>query len=398
MKLLNYLFETLSNAGLNCSIQSDHIFVNELQAKYKISVPQDLSLDFDKYKKRKNSTFDEENLLLKYRNSIEVALTPVYYFERNNEGFTFSDRAGNTVKIGTSSNYFNFAHSETDGFKKNNLSDFSISRLKKYQYTRKANDIIDARKITATYSHKGKKVPENIESIGIDAIKKCLFKIAVDKNQCLTLWKPRDIYRPAPKKEMDLQIPIGTYDENAVNFYILGTSSPYPSQRFLSYYHALEYFFLKTSDAELHSKISTTINDTSFHTNRVNLERLIDIIRGADSKNDETEMLRKVISRNISPSEISKFVIDFESQEQKKILTKKRSIFGQEVQIHINEDNVISSTAHCLKHIRNAIVHASDKYKREDRHVPFSDSESVISDFIPLLRFISERVIFGAAE
>lgn len=52
------------------------------------------------------------------------------------------------------------------------------------------------------------------------------------------------------------------------------------------------------------------------------------------------------------------------------------------------------NAAAILKHVRNALVHSSDRYTREDCFLPFSDSEDVIIKYIPLVEFLAERVIF----
>lgn len=51
-----------------------------------------------------------------------------------------------------------------------------------------------------------------------------------------------------------------------------------------------------------------------------------------------------------------------------------------------------------IKQIRNALVHSSDKYNREDCFMPFSESESVVISYVPIIKYLAEKVIFSTAE
>jgi hypothetical protein len=68
------------------------------------------------------------------------------------------------------------------------------------------------------------------------------------------------------------------------------------------------------------------------------------------------------------------------------------------MRIDNSHGSVIPNTARLLKHVRNAIVHSTDVYDRAERHLPFSESESMIADYIPIVRFLAERVLFGTAQ
>ena len=80
-----------------------------------------------------------------------------------------------------------------------------------------------------------------------------------------------------------------------------------------------------------------------------------------------------------------------------KLYTKKRKIFGEHLEINPREGHTLSNAASVLKHVRNAIVHSSDRYNRDECHIPLSGSEETIEEFIPLVRYFAERVIYGTA-
>ena len=128
------------------------------------------------------------------------------------------------------------------------------------------------------------------------------------------------------------------------------------------------------------------------------VEKVISTVRGQDSRSDETELLRSVLDRFVSESDLIVFIENFEKDRIEKIYSKKRQIFGEQLQVSTLKDHAMANSAKVIKHIRNAIVHSSDRYKREDRHIPLSETEELIEDFIPLIRFLAEKIIFGNAK
>ena len=253
---------------------------------------------------------------------------------------------------------------------------------------------------TAVYTHKGRKTPADLKERALSAIRNSLFKVAVEQHDCLSLWKPRkrrlkSIYLDSPAD--DHTIPRATYDENVVSYYKVAKASPFPSQSFLAYYHVLEYYFLRVSELLLHDRLTSMLNATGFRANREALDKVISVVRGQDARADETEMLRNVLERFVQESELIEFIQKFEDACGEKIYSKRRVVFGEQLQVSPIKDHAIANSAKVLKHVRNAIVHSSDRYKREDCHIPLSETEDVIEEFIPLARFFAERVIFGTA-
>ena len=59
---------------------------------------------------------------------------------------------------------------------------------------------------------------------------------------------------------------------------------------------------------------------------------------------------------------------------------------------------MIGNTAKVIKHIRNSLVHSSDKFTREECVVPFSESESIVTRYIPIVKFLAEKVIYANGQ
>lgn len=105
-------------------------------------------------------------------------------------------------------------------------------------------------------------------------------------------------------------------------------------------------------------------------------------------------MLIRVLKKYIEPDELKQFIEEFEENIGEKHYTKTRKVFGENLSINIkNNEHMIPNTAHALKHIRNALVHSSDKYNREDCHIPLTESEELVSFYVPLVCFLAEKII-----
>jgi hypothetical protein len=111
------------------------------------------------------------------------------------------------------------------------------------------------------------------------------------------------------------------------------------------------------------------------------------------SSSDETEMLMRVLRKYVDEEELIEFISSSEDDAEEKIYTKSREVFGEKLHIQLRPDHAISNTAKLIKHIRNALVHSSDRYSRDDCHIPLTESEDIVREYIPLIRYLSEKVI-----
>ena len=171
-----------------------------------------------------------------------------------------------------------------------------------------------------------------------------------------------------------------------------------PVIQFLSFYQVLEYYFVSISEEQLYTKLSQRINDLKFSTSPRNLDRLIQDTLTHKRETDETEMLKNVLIRFVDEDEIIEFIKAYEEYLDDNLYTKKRTIFGEAVEIWLNPGHVTGNLAKRIKIIRNALVHSSDRYERQQRYIPTYGSEKMIRNEIPLLRFFAEKVIIGSVK
>ena len=141
------------------------------------------------------------------------------------------------------------------------------------------------------------------------------------------------------------------------------------------------------------------MNDPTFISNYDNVSRLIATIKRNDNTDDEKKMLRDVLKKYVPEEDYIEFVKDLEERKGEKLVTgSKQRIFGEQFTIKLKKGHALANTASLLKHIRNALVHSSDRYSREDCYLPFSESEEIFVKYIPLVQFMAEKVIYATAK
>ena len=118
-----------------------------------------------------------------------------------------------------------------------------------------------------------------------------------------------------------------------------------------------------------------------------------------DNSADETEMLKSVLTKHISEKDLIEFLISLEKENGEKTYSDpKKKIFGERATIRLEEGHALSNTSKVIKHVRNSLVHSSDKYAREDTYLPFSKSEDIVNQYVPVVKYLAERVIYATAS
>lgn len=188
----------------------------------------------------------------------------------------------------------------------------------------------------------------------------------------------------------EFNLPKVNYDAKLLAFYKNAYISNTSSQAFLSYYHIAEYFFLKCTENNLYRQIKSFIDDPKFLTDEKNLSSMINVIKKHNYESDENKMFFCVIDTFISSQELFRFVD--ESMGLKKF--DEKNIFGEKIDnTAFDEANIKKLTTQTIKIIRNGIVHSTDRYNRGDRYTPFTKDGDIIKKYLPLMKFIAEKII-----
>ena len=173
----------------------------------------------------------------------------------------------------------------------------------------------------------------------------------------------------------------------------------FPYQAFLSYYHILEYYFLRVSDEITQTSLKAHLNSPLFNTNYENLNKIVAIVKKCDSTSDEKQMLKAVLNKFVPEDDLVEYIVSLEKHiGNKQYSDPKKKIFGEHASIKLEKGHALNNTAKILKKIRDALVHSSDRHNREDCFMPFSESESIVFQYMPIIKFIAEKIIYSTAE
>ena len=297
-------------------------------------------------------------------------------------------------------NYFRFDEA---------FSQIFLDRLRRPSLRRHSNGVVDMydvifRPITIRLYNINSPTIEAAIKKSNPVVETCLFGLSYLKGLTLTLdeeWERRQPrVRPFKFGEsydgLELPLPRANYNSDTIRFYQRGMSTDDPFIQFLSFYQVFEYYFVSVSEEQLYQKLTQRINDLKFTTSPKNLDKIIQDTLAHKRETDETEMLKNVLNRFVDENEIKEFIEAYEEYLDEKLYTKKRTIFGESVEVRSTPGHIIGNLAKRVKIIRNALVHSSDRYERKQRYIPTYSSENMIRKEIPLLKFLAEKVITGA--
>ncbi|MQU61548.1 hypothetical protein GHO25_00170 [Pseudomonas sp. FSL R10-1350] len=407
---MDKLAQLYIEAGIDVELDEVHITLTIDGFKFRAELDSDWVKSIDTYFKSKQYTFDSERRLLMSNSTIEVELVRIDPSFAARPDHEYSDSKDNTVIISTASPEFILSYMGSK-IEPNPIA-MVKRRLLRRAKTRKSKpgaistlyrfEEILISPVTAEYAANKKIDKALLRDRGMGAIKSSLFKLSLTLGECWELKETMPSMRsvaPVKPEEPDTTIPAAVYHDDLVKFYKVARSSVFPSQQFLSFYHILEYNFLRVSDEILHTSIKSMINSPEFNASYQNVNKLIATLKKNDSSSDETEMLKSVLKKYVDEDDLIEHIRGLEKSKGYAIYTDtKTKIFGEQAFIKNEKGHALTNTAKVVKQLRNALVHSSDRYNREECFLPLSSSENVILEYIPILRFLAEKVIFATAE
>lgn len=401
MTIAAHIVQRLMGLGIEAEVRGIRIFITIEGITNNLRFDEDVQAKFETYRRLRSSVFDAADWSYVRNSTVEVPLVrldPDVY--RDTDENTFKDERDNKVTVERASFEYMLAHFDSTDY------ELFFNRVVRVRLTRpqvnyaRSGNILFRAPVTASYASHGRRTPPNLKNMAFERIRSCLTKLAIERHACYEIARPK-VQRTAGRldmpKESNWTIPRAIYEPNLVSYYKVARSSPFPSQSFLAYYHVLEYYFLRVAEDALHHQLRTQLNRADFKANSDGLDRVISLVRRQSSTDDETELLRKVLQRFIAEEDFIAHIANLELTAEEKLYTKRRIIFGEPLEISLKEGHALSNAAKVLKHIRNAIVHSSDRYKREDCHIPLTDSEETIGEFLPVIKYFAEQVIYGTA-
>lgn len=399
------------NNGFSVNIDGGDLLLEFDGIKVRVIVEDEWRSSITAFFKAKQYSFDAtKRTLLSYK-SVEFQLLRLGSGFSSRPDHEFSDVTGHIFRLSQATPEFILASlGSTAGKRQIEMVKRRITRRAEIRKPRRDGyislmgiDDILVPPHTARYIVPRKLSPELLEARGRERIKACLFKLAYSGNECWGLWESilANGIRPTLSEETtDKSIPRANYNDDLVIFCKVAKSSLFPNQGFLSYYHVLEYFFLRVADEIIHTSLKAQINSPSFSASYESINKLLAIVAKADkTTSDETEMLKAVLTKYVPEDDLIEHIRRIEKETGEKLYSdSKKEVFGEKATIRLEKGHAISNTAKVIKHIRNALVHSSDRYSRENCFLPFSESETVVEHYIPIVKFLAEKVIFATAE
>lgn len=234
----------------------------------------------------------------------------------------------------------------------------------------------------------------------------CLFELSYTSNYSLYL---SDVFPTFRRRTFSLKEPISFrvnrrfpsifYNSDLIRFYQRGVGTDIPILKFLAFYQVLEYFYIKVSDENLYFRLSSILNNPLFNsTSSTSFDKLIQEIHDHKKESDEKRNLNLVLKKYINEDDLIEFLKAYQEFLGEKYCNKQKDIFGEKISLSITPGYVFDNVAKLIKTIRNALVHSSDSYERQERHIPFSESTEIVKKEIPLVKFLAEKVILQSAS
>ncbi len=400
--------EDFKRFGFTTNVADKKVELDYEDLQFYIEIDEDWEKAINKVYRAKQYEIDKDSKFQVSNSGIEFQifkLTPSYIFKPL---FEFNSDTSDKVFLSEMSLEYQINLFRSDEFdieraisrvkrRFENRSEGAIKRMPRLRF-RKESFFVNFK--TITFQSKRKLTRERLIQEGREKCKSCLFSLAVNENDCWELRetvKGKGFYIPLTEEtEDDLKIPSAIFEDDLVGFYKIAKSSLFPSQAFLSYYHVLEYNFLRVSDEELFNRTKSIINSPNFNSSYDNVNKLLAVLKKHERNLDETSMLKRVITKFIDEEELINFIKELETKLTDKVYSKpKDEVFGERIPLKLEEGHAIGNTAKVIKHIRNSLVHSSDKYTREECVVPFSESESIVTRYIPIVKFLAEKVIYA---
>lgn len=395
--LCSHIISRLEVFGVTGRIGESYLFLNYNGVSTRIRLGEDHENDFREYINNRDSHFDNADLTFIRKSELDVPLVRLDQDWFREEEYLFNDETGDEVIVRRARFSYSIAFFDSDAYKIY-FDKIVAKRLSESSRHSLSVTALFKSPMVATYSSLLAVSASVIKLKGIERIRACLAKLAIERHVCFELAAQsitQQIKLDLPQVS-DGKIPRVVYERTLINYYKVGRASPFSSQSFLAYYHVLEYYFLRVSEGVLHDRLRALLNAPDFQSNTDGIDSAISLVRKNVASDDETEMLRKVLIKFVSEEDFIKFINKTE-EVAGRIYSKKRPLFGEDFEISPREGHAISNAAKLLKHIRNAIVHSSDKYTRDERHIPLTESENLIANYIPVVKYFAEKVIFGTA-
>lgn len=198
----------------------------------------------------------------------------------------------------------------------------------------------------------------------------------------------------------EIDPPRRTYVLDLIHHYQLAVGTENPMLEYISYYHIAEHFFESIFNEALVEKIRNKLTHPDFSYKRKrDISSLIREIGKSIKIRDESmifneqEGLRLTLVKHVNIGDLIQKLNDYDEALIRHYKTEPVVFSGAGVvDLEGNDEGIIFKhlAARIYKN-RNSIVHSKESEK--SKYTPFRDDRTLVKE-VPLLRFISEHIIF----
>ncbi len=279
----------------------------------------------------------------------------------------------------------------------------------------KLEELSESDPVDARYVYRPKTIrvvnmsEDNLEKaleISTEYIESCLLYLSMEYGFNMRLCSDwidslflKDCYQPKEGFFATLPLPKFSYHSDLTSYYLSAQSHINPENQFLGYYHVLEYFFQSATEKNLKEDLTSILAKPDFTLDEDHLEILLDSIKThrIDYRRD-IDAFKLMLKTYLNESEAIAFIKEFHADINYKYYTQRINLFGEDVHIQLKRGHVWGEIAKRIYAIRNAIVHSSEKYSRDERFIPFSEYREIVQRELPLIRFLAEQIILATSK
>lgn len=198
----------------------------------------------------------------------------------------------------------------------------------------------------------------------------------------------------------EIDPPRRTYVPDLIHHYQLAVGTENPMLEYISYYHIAEHFFESVFNEALVEKVRNKLTHPDFsYKRKKDISSLIKDIGKSIKMRDESmtfneqEGLRLTLQKHLDISELIQKLNEYDSGLVDYYKLESVGFSGAGT-VHLEGDDDELIYKHLAARIyknRNSIVHSKESEKA--KYTPFRDDKNLVKE-VPLLRFISEKIIF----
>lgn len=198
----------------------------------------------------------------------------------------------------------------------------------------------------------------------------------------------------------EIDPPRRTYVPDLIHHYQLAVGTENPMLEYISYYHIAEHFFESVFNEALVEKVRNKLTHPDFsYKRKKDITSLIKEIGKSIKIRDESmtfneqEGLRLTLQKYLDINELIEKLNEYDSSLVAYYKLEPVSFSGAGT-VHLEGDDEELIYKHIAARIyknRNSIVHSKESEKA--KYTPFRDDKTLVKE-VPLLRFISEKIIF----